>query len=546
MHETQHIEKKSLRVVVGATSDFDELAKDCVCFANARGGIILIGIEDNESLPPPNQKIDTTLPDKIRKRISELTINVGTHTHIKTAENGGEIIELTVLPSTSSIAGTTDGRYYLRISDTCTPLPPDELLRLLTDKPSFIWETKITKVKLTDIDNQKVQACINDIRSSNRVSDFVKQKPTNELLEYYLFSEGDYLTNLGVLWLGKRTDRAKLLYAPVIQFLKFDEQGYRVYKIVFDYFSLNPKEMLEAVWTQIPDWKEGIEVSDGLFRKFIPNYEEDVVRELLANALVHRSYTTRGDIFINLFPDRLEIHNPGRFPIGVTPSNILHKTVKRNEHLSKVFYDLKLMEREGSGYDRMYETLLSNGKQIPIPSEGDDRVAVVIKKHIIKTEVIKLVSRANEEFALRQKEIICLGLIAQHTTLSATEFSKVLHLPQQNAIRDWLGRLPDLGIVQSKGRTKGVEYFVAPEFLQRLEFKGKTSLKKIENYRLKELIFQDISTYPHSSISEINQRIGGEIPQRKIRKQLERLITEGEVSYIGINRWRRYSISQKM
>ncbi len=546
MHETQHIEKKSLRVVVGATSDFDELAKDCVCFANARGGIILIGIEDNESLPPPNQKIDTTLPDKIRKRISELTINVGTHTHIKTAENGGEIIELTVLPSTSTIAGTTDGRYYLRISDTCTPLPPDELLRLLTDKPSFIWETKITKVKLTDIDNQKVQACINDIRSSNRVSDFVKQKPTNELLEYYLFSEGDYLTNLGVLWLGKRTDRAKLLYAPVIQFLKFDEQCNRVNKIVWDDFSLNPKEMLEAVWTQIPDWKEGIEVSDGLFRKFIPNYEEDVVRELLANALVHRSYTTRGDIFINLFPDRLEIHNPGRFPIGVTPSNILHKTVKRNEHLSKVFYDLKLMEREGSGYDRMYETLLSNGKQIPIPSEGDDRVAVVIKKHIIKTEVIKLVSRANEEFALRQKEIICLGLIAQHTTLSATEFSKVLHLPQQNAIRDWLGRLPDLGIVQSKGRTKGVEYFVAPEFLQRLEFKGKTSLKKIENYRLKELIFQDISTYPHSSISEINQRIGGEIPQRKIRKQLERMITEGEVSYIGINRWRRYSISQKM
>ena len=49
-------------------------------------------------------------------------------------------------------------------------------------------------------------------------------------------SDGDYLTNLGVLWVGKRTDRAKILYAPVIQFLKYDENENRVNKIVWDDF----------------------------------------------------------------------------------------------------------------------------------------------------------------------------------------------------------------------------------------------------------------------------------------------------------------------
>ncbi len=545
MEETQNIEKKSIRTVTGASADFNELAKDCVCFANARGGTIYIGIENNDDLPPASQKVDTVLPDKIRKRISELSINVGTHTELKTAANGGEYIELKIFQSASTIASTTDGRYYLRIADKCTPLPPEELMRLMTDKPAFIWETKIVRnIRKSDTDPQKLQQFVTDIRASGRVSDFVKQKSPDELLDYFFMAEGEFLTNLGVLWVGKRTDRAKLLYAPVIQFLKYDERGDRVNKIVWDDFSLNPKELIEAVWTQIPDWKEGVEVSDGIFRKFVANYEEDVIRELLANALVHRPYTTRGDIFINLYPDRLEVHNPGRFPIGVTPENILHKTVKRNEHLAQVFYSLKLMEREGTGFDRMYEILLSNGKQVPIPTEGDDRVTVTIKKRILKNEVVKLVSRANEEFQLRQKEIICLGLIAQHTSLSAFEFTKVLNLPQQNAIRDWLGRLPELRLIESKGKTKGVEYFVNPEFLRKMDFKGKTNLKKIETHRLKELIYQDVSTYPNSSIGEIHQRVGTEIPYRKVKSQLYKMVEAGELKTTGKLKGTKYFIDK--
>jgi len=251
-----------------------------------------------------------------------------------------------------------------------------------------------------------------------------------------------------------------------------------------------------------------------------------------------------GDIFINLYPDHLEVHNPGLLPTGVTPNNILHKTVRRNEHLAKVFYDLKLMEREGTGFDKMYEILLSNGKQVPIPTEGDDRVTVTIKKRIIKNDVIMLVSRANDEYQLRQKEVICLGLIAQHTTLSAIEFSKILNLQQQNAIRDWLGRLPDLGLIKAKGKTKGVEYYVNPEFLRKVNFKGKTNLKNIEDHRLRELVYQDISTYPNSLIGEINQRVGNEISQRKIKTQLDKMVAARQLIASGIKRWRTYSINQ--
>ena len=546
MEETQHIEKKSIRIITGTNPDWKSLAKDCVCFANARGGIIYIGIEDDEALPPADQKIDSELPARIRKRMAESTVNVATHAELMKAVNGGEYIELKILPSDSTIASTTDGRYYVRISNDCRPVLPDELSRLFTDKSAFNWETKVARaVKKSETDTEKLQQFFLDVRASDRVSNFVKQMSPEELLDHYLMCQGSDLTNLGVLWVGKRSDRAKLLYAPVVQFLKYDESDARVNKIVWDDFSLNPKEIIEAVWSQIPDWKEGIEVSDGIFRKFIPNYEQEVIRELIANSLVHRPYTTRGDIFINLYPDRLEVHNPGLLPLGVTPQNMLHKTVRRNEHLAKIFYDLKLMEREGSGFDKMYEILLSNGKQVPIPTEGEDRVTVTIHKRISRNEVVKLVSRANEEFQLRQREIICLGLIAQHTTLSSIEFSRVLNLPQQNAIHDWLGRLQDLELIKSKGKTKGVEYFVNPEFLKRVDFKGKTNLKKIESYRLKELIYEDLSMYPNSSVGDIHQRIGSEIPTRKVKAILYQLVDEKKLNYTGDRKWRRYFIDKK-
>ena len=65
MEEGTTYDKKSLKKVIGKTSDFPELSRDCVAFANAKGGFLHIGIEDGEELPPANQKIEDGLAEKI-------------------------------------------------------------------------------------------------------------------------------------------------------------------------------------------------------------------------------------------------------------------------------------------------------------------------------------------------------------------------------------------------------------------------------------------------------------------------------------------------
>lgn len=115
-----------------------------------------------------------------------------------------------------------------------------------------------------------------------------------------------------------------------------------------------------------------------------------------------------------------------------------------------------------------------------------------------------------------------MGLLHSTIRFPPLNFPKSL-IWKANKIAHWLGRLPELGIVQSKGRTKGTTYEVNPDFLKSTQFKGKTTLKRIESYRLEELIYQDVKICQPTSISEINERIGTELSRNKIQKALKRM-----------------------
>jgi ATP-dependent DNA helicase RecG len=71
----------------------------------------------------------------------------------------------------------------------------------------------------------------------------------------------------------------------------------------------------------------------------------------------------------------------------VTPDNVLHASVRRNEHLARLCHDLKLMEREGSGFDAIYDVLLSQGRPAPVVEEGPVRLANFEMKDLIPTWV---------------------------------------------------------------------------------------------------------------------------------------------------------------
>jgi len=538
--EDDNVDRKSLRKVQGKSADWKEIAADCVCFANGSGGRLLIGIEDGQELPPSAQRVNASLPALLRKRVGELTVNVQIAPRIVAADNGGQYVEVLVSRSTG-VASTSDGRYHLRVGDTCRPLVGDEVMRLLDDRPMQPWETLASlAVPAGHADGTKQHELLRRLRESDRVKQDVKERTDAELLEHYGLARDGVLTNLGVLLVGTPQDRAQLGTAPLVQAIKYDAHGDKVNKWAWDDYSLSPVELVDAIWRTIPDFRETHELPDGLFRQHVPAYDERVVRELLVNALVHRPYTQRGDIYLNLHPDRLEVINPGRLPLGVTPQNILHQSRRRNDRLATVFHDLKLMEREGTGYDLMYDVQLSQGRLVPKPSEGADSVAVTVQRRIVKPEAIKLLADADTRFQLKRRERITLGLLVMSEGMTARQLQLALELQDGEGMKSWLGRLPELGLLRTTGKTAGMRYFVDPTLLRSAGLEHKTTLARIEPHRLEALVLEDLRRYPGSSSSEIKGRAVPELKLYVVRRALEGLEAKGTVRHEGERRWRRY------
>ncbi|MCX7216105.1 MAG: putative DNA binding domain-containing protein [Burkholderiales bacterium] len=539
--EGQLLDRKSLRAISGRTANWDEIAKDCIAFANATGGRLQVGIENDQSQPPTGQQIPPELPDTLRRRISEKTVNVVVLVDIITTPSGGQYLDL-VIPRSVAVASTTDGRYFIRVADQSKPVTGDDVMRLASERSAVPWESQITlKISRNDVDITKQNRLIQGFRASDRVKDFVKEKTDTELIDHYQLTQGNFLTNLGVLCIGHAYHRSLLATAPAVQFIKYDELGQKVNKLAWDDHTLSPIELIETIWQQVPDFREHYELPEGLYRQNIPAFDEVVIRELLVNAFVHRPYTQRGDIFLNLSPDRLEVVNPGLLPMGVTPNNILHTTVRRNEHLARIFHDLKLMEREGSGFDKIFEVLLSQGRPAPEVKEIHDRVVVTIRRRISKPEVIDFIASADQTYHLTQRERIALGLLVQQDSLAARELVAMLELSGPDSLGPWLKRLLAWQIVRSTGRTKAARYFVDAGLMRSLKFTGETTLKRIEPHRLLALILEDLKRYPGSAISDVHQRIGKEIHQKQVKRGIDELVSRGIVRFEGDKRWRRYS-----
>ncbi len=542
MTENSLYDKKSLLTIASKKIDWKEIVKDVVAFSNAEGGILEFGIEDGMETPDCLQRIQDSLMTMLVNNINGKTNGVQISAEKKKYDNGGETILLFIRRSVV-MATTSDGKVFMRNGDNSEPITGEDLHRLSEEKGCYSWELRVSNYALSDCDTKRLTYILHSLRTSNRVSDFVKEKTDTELLRYFglLAENKDLMTYLGVSFLGSQLQRQRISNAPTLQCIKFDEYGEKINKWTWDDFVYGPDEIIEKVWESIPDWNESQEVSDGLFRKNVMAYDKDVVRELICNAEIHRSYAITGDIFINIHPDYFEIINPGRLPYGVTPNNILHKSKKRNPNFAALMRALKYVEIEGSGYDKMYEILLQQGKNVPIVYEGNDFVSVKVCRRIQSSKVLELMDFADRNYQLRQKQKICLGLIAMHESVTARELEKLLELNNSDELRPWLQHLIRQGLVISCNvRSRGLEYRVNSTLLQKSEFRGKTSLKRIEDYRLKELIIEDLKLYKEARIGDIQERIGSEISEKRVKAQILGLEEDGIIGRRGSNRWTTY------
>jgi ATP-dependent DNA helicase RecG len=550
MIENSTVEFKSLKKILDHHSKLKseglrDLAITCVAFANAQGGKIVIGIEDNESLPPAGQKISNETTNETVTRLRSLCFNVGLQLNeIETSENSAEFFSLIVHPALKSIATTADGKIYIRIGDQCQAARSEDIIRMAAEKDAFQWEIQTRNVMINEIPATNIHWFTNEIRNSDRVKITIKELSDIEILEHYNLIDQSKLTNLGVLWLGNKAQRSKLVYPITVQYIVYDEQERKIRKEDWQDYSLNPKQLLLEIEKQGIELTYYDEFPQGLFRNKIRHYDERLIRELLINAIAHKSYTISGDIFIRVFNDRIEITNPGGLPLGITKDNILHTTHRRNPHLIRILHDLKLMEGEGTGYNLIYEITSRDAKAFPIPISDFNSTSVTQFSKILDEEAVLLLDFIAKNYQLSQKEFIVLGIITRQKKVLSTKLTKELQLTDEDRLRSYVSRLTDLSILITRGIKKGTEYLLNPKLIASSKINVKPTLKTIEQPRLKALIEEDLKLYPKSKSAEIQVRIS-DLPIEEIRKCLLILEKAGVIYSEGNKKGKIYSLAKK-
>lgn len=542
--ENRVTEYKSIQNIRTGDKGLRSLSETCVALANSQGGIIYIGFEDKSKAVPSGQIVTDDEINKTVTRLRSLCSNVAlSNSEILSDKKGDNYFTITVSPSLRSIATTSDGKIYERVGDQCVPVRSEEIITLSEKKGTYQWEIIPTKIRISDVPEENISNFIKDIKGSDRVVDFIKEKDDLEILEHYhLTTESDVLTHLGVLWLGNAQQRGRLSYPITVQYIVFDSLEKKTRKQEWYDNTRNPKDLILDVEKSAIELKYTYEFSEGLFRKEIPHYNPQVLRELLVNAFAHKSFTIHQDITILVYQDRLEISNPGGLPLTVTANNILHKKVRRNPNMIEIMKAFNLMEGEGSGYDLVYELNAMEAKYQPVIESDYGEVKVTQSKEIIDKELLPLLDFVLSNYKLSQKGYTAFGIIAKERKLLSTELTKTLQLTQEDRLRSYVDKLLKDGLIKSSGERKGTYFYINPELIRNSKSNLKTTLKTIQPHALKALIIEDLRIHPNSSAREILGRLSG-VKLKDLRRALYAMVDE-EISTAGATKNRTYSIKE--
>lgn len=539
-------EYKSIQKIRTGDKGFKSLAETCVALANTRGGDIYIGIEDKTKQSPPNQSITDKEANDTATRLRALCNNVALrHTNIQEDKaTGGQYFIINIHPSIKSFASTSDGKIFRRVGDHCIPVRTEDILQLSEEKGIYQWELVKTKYTIDEIHEENILHFVDDIRASSRVSSFIKEKTDLEILAYYQLIDGSYLTHIGILWLGNSHLRTRLSHPITIQYNVYNHLEKKVRSCGWHDNTLNPKELLLAVEREAIELTYFYEFSTGLFRKEIPHYNFKLVRELLVNAFAHQSFTIAQDIRINVYPDRLEISNPGGLPAGITADNILHAQIRRNPQMIEILKALGLMEGEGSGYDLMYKLNAMEAKPQPTVEASYGTVIVTQSCSIIDEDILPLLDYVFNHYELTEKGITVFGTIAQEHKILSTKLSKKLQLSNQERLKNYTEKLLSEKLIVREGNKKGTSYSVNPTLIKNSRANIKTTLKTIEKHALKALVMEDLKLNPNSKIKDISERLP-DVPMRALRTMIYSLVQEGQLLHTEAKRNRTYRQNSK-
>lgn len=389
--ENQYYERKSARV------DPLDILKQLVGFANAEGGQLVVGIEDDGKITgfkcAKCHKIDEYKNISITKlKETPLVVEYKEIDVVNIKGEEDKILVLRVNCVKDKVIKSYNGKVYLRQNDETIELNAEQILELQYDRGQRYFEDEIVEyASLKDLDEELLQEYKNKMG--------VSEIDTLQLLESRNLMIDGKLTNACILLFGNNP--TKFLPQARLRFVKYEGLSAGVginFNIVKDitFDKSIPriiKEIKVFINTQLKDFQ--YLDFDGMF-KVMPEYPEFAWFEGIVNALVHRNYAIRGEYArVIQYDDRLEISSPGLLPNIVTIENIDKRRYSRNPRIARFLTEFGWVREMNEGVKRIYSEMENLFLKKPVYSEPNYNVLLVLENNILNRH-IRINNKLNE------------------------------------------------------------------------------------------------------------------------------------------------------
>src|SRR5665648_187243 len=435
----------------------DRTIESAVAFANTKGGIIFIGISDKnnikgikigkETLNQWTNQISQSTDPRIIPELEEIKIDGKTVIAVKVKENPIKPI-------------STKGKCLKRVDSSNRAMSAQEVAQMHLHSTGMSWDKyPANDAKLSDIDLENVKRYIKKAKETGRKKIGDNEEPMQVLEKMSLITQGQP-TWAAILLFSKETN--KFISQAAIHCGRFKERT-----IVID-----DRMVVGTVFEQIDEAMDFIRKNINVEfvmtgkpeRDQIWDYPLEALREALINAVCHRDYTIFSNIEVRIYDDKLIIRSPGFLPYGITLEELYrpHSSTLRNKGLAEVLYDTELIERWGSGIEKIQQHCLDAGLSEPTFQESQG-FQVVFRKDVYAEEYLHSLN-------LNERQIKAVMYVKEKGQITNTEYQEICKTSNRTASRD-LAELVSSGLFEQAGITgKGTSYIIS----QHKDAKGAT------------------------------------------------------------------------
>jgi ATP-dependent DNA helicase RecG len=424
---------------------------------------------------------------------------------------------------------------YVRVGNTNRQMNDYEIFGYLSARtPPIFDEEPIKDASLADMNREKLEDHIIKLKKSRSQASYLNQSFEQVLAQLHIVKDinGRLTPTLaGLLMFGNHPQS----FEPqlVITFLQFygtteTEKTPRGERFLDNRKFEGPiPEMAESAINYVMSSIRKSSLIEGLYRRDIPEYPEEAIREAVVNAVAHRdySYFVRGSyIQIRLFADRLEIQSPGGLYGNVTEDTLEEEQSTRNRLLMRLMEDLHLVENRGSGIKTMIDAVRKANLEPPRLKDKRTSFWVTFRSHTLMSP--ESVSWLNQfaSLPLNDRQRLALVYMKNNDKITNSDYQRLNHINSVAANRE-LSALVQLGLIKQHKTRRWAYYTLGAP----VETQVPKAVQTAEEQVLSHIRRQgSISRAKCKDILKISDRQAKQLLQEMNKKGLIRLTGRGK------------------